>query len=312
MAEEYDPADPPTFSAVDEHETYDPAEYAAYEQHDAADGDDDDEYDPPNYDSGDSTEQRPDSAVPELAQAAPPTQPDPPMNLPAKPQQKMAGFIVEESDDEQDAGAPLAPSQLNGSASAQPDLGAIAHDEARDVSISSVPQDTAAASTSLNGSTAVHVPASTSNVSDPSLQPSASTAQGKVISPVASASASASIAPTPQPPATAVAAAPAEQPPKINGTELQQLPLPARLPHDKVGQLEERITDDPKGDTKAWLSLVDHYYEKGQYDNARKIYQRFIETFPTAVCCLPAFCLESQRNMTSTHHYPNTNNPSFY
>jgi hypothetical protein len=60
--------------------------------------------------------------------------------------------------------------------------------------------------------------------------------------------------------------------------------LPARLPHDKVGQLEDRIKDDPKGDATAWASLIDHYREKGQHDFARNVYERFLKVFPYAVC----------------------------
>jgi hypothetical protein len=59
--------------------------------------------------------------------------------------------------------------------------------------------------------------------------------------------------------------------------------LPARLPHDKVGQLEDRIKDDPKGDANAWISLIEHYLEKGQHEFARNVYQRFFKVFPYAV-----------------------------
>ena len=33
----------------------------------------------------------------------------------------------------------------------------------------------------------------------------------------------------------------------------------ARLPHDKIGILEDRIAEDPRGDIDAWLSLVSEY-----------------------------------------------------
>ncbi|KAF2716206.1 Suf-domain-containing protein [Polychaeton citri CBS 116435] len=57
-------------------------------------------------------------------------------------------------------------------------------------------------------------------------------------------------------------------------------PVPSRLPHDKVGQLEDRIQQDPRADTDAWLSLIAHYREKGQLDQARKTYERLLEVFP--------------------------------
>ncbi|EME40295.1 hypothetical protein DOTSEDRAFT_138054 [Dothistroma septosporum NZE10] len=166
--------------------------------------------------------------------------------------------------------------------------------EAQDVSLSSAPQDdtaalaSASASTSLNGSTTVPVPESSSSNAPPDLtvQPSAPE-QGKTVSPVASAQASVqvTVAPTPVPEAhksAVITPAPQQlqQPlPQINGT----VQPAARLPHDKVGQLEDRIKDDPKGDTDAWSTLIDHYFDKGQYDYAREVYERMLKVFPTAV-----------------------------
>lgn len=299
MADEYDPTDPPTFDAAAEDETYDPTEYETYGQEDA--GDEDDDYDPSSVNfSGDGSEQQ-DVKTPsdQAHQTAPAATEQAP-----KPKQKVAGFIVEESDDEQDESAPP-PSQLNGMASAQSGLGAVAVSEAQDVSLSSAPQDTAASSTSLNGSATVHVPASTSpSLPDPSLQQPAPE-QGKTFSPVASAQAS--LAPTPQPSAPAAAATPQQSAMQTNGATLQP---PPRLPHDKVGLLEDRIKDDPKGDTDAWMSLIEHYYDKGQYDYVRHVYDRFFKVFPTAVCLslslLLALGLEKCRSwlLTRTANHP--------
>ena len=57
----------------------------------------------------------------------------------------------------------------------------------------------------------------------------------------------------------------------------------ARLPHDKVGILEDRIKEDEKGDTDAWLSLIGEHRRRGKLDDARKVYQRFFAIFPSAV-----------------------------
>lgn len=57
----------------------------------------------------------------------------------------------------------------------------------------------------------------------------------------------------------------------------------ARLPHDKIGMLEDRIKEDPKGDMDAWLSLIDEHKKRMKYDDARSVYERFITVFPTAV-----------------------------
>jgi len=67
-------------------------------------------------------------------------------------------------------------------------------------------------------------------------------------------------------------------------TSTFQTALPkARLPQDVVGQFEDRISDDPKGDVDAWLGLIAFYKSKNKYDEVRKVYARFFEVFPMAV-----------------------------
>ncbi|KAL9596178.1 MAG: hypothetical protein Q9219_005964 [cf. Caloplaca sp. 3 TL-2023] len=56
----------------------------------------------------------------------------------------------------------------------------------------------------------------------------------------------------------------------------------ARLPHDKIGILEDRIQDDPRGDMDAWLNLVDEYRKRGKIEEARATYDRFFVVFPAA------------------------------
>jgi len=85
---------------------------------------------------------------------------------------------------------------------------------------------------------------------------------------------------TPQPARTPTTTA--SQPPATNTASLPTA-ASQRLPHDKVGQLEDRIKEDPKGDLEAWRGLIAHYREKGQLENARKVYTRFFEVFPTSV-----------------------------
>lgn len=73
----------------------------------------------------------------------------------------------------------------------------------------------------------------------------------------------------------------------------QTLPVPvpngpvssskARLPHDKVGILEDRIKEDPRGDMDAWLSLIAEHRKRNKLDDARAVYERFFKVFPTAV-----------------------------
>ena len=57
----------------------------------------------------------------------------------------------------------------------------------------------------------------------------------------------------------------------------------ARLPQDRIGILEDRIQEDPRGDMEAWLSLIDEYRKRGKLDEARTTYDRFFVVFPAAV-----------------------------
>ena len=57
----------------------------------------------------------------------------------------------------------------------------------------------------------------------------------------------------------------------------------ARLPHDRIGILEDRIQADPRGDHDAWLSLISEHRQRGKLADARKVYERFFEVFPAAV-----------------------------
>ncbi|KAL9085958.1 MAG: hypothetical protein Q9165_007320 [Trypethelium subeluteriae] len=56
----------------------------------------------------------------------------------------------------------------------------------------------------------------------------------------------------------------------------------ARLPNDRVGILEDRIAEDPRGDLDAWLSLINEYRNRDKIEDARAVYDRFFEVFPTA------------------------------
>lgn len=107
-----------------------------------------------------------------------------------------------------------------------------------------------------------------------------------------STSAASSAAPTPsnaeivQQPPSDTAAVPAQQdadvPSKPTTPAATSLPK-ARLPHDRIGILEDRISDDEKGDIQAWLELIDEHRKRGKLDEVRKVYDRFFEVFPYAV-----------------------------
>jgi cleavage stimulation factor subunit 3 len=66
-------------------------------------------------------------------------------------------------------------------------------------------------------------------------------------------------------------------------------PSKARLPHDKIGLLEDRIKEDERGDMDAWLNLISEHRKRGKLDDARRVYEKFFSVFPSAV---------------SSHNYP--------
>lgn len=56
-----------------------------------------------------------------------------------------------------------------------------------------------------------------------------------------------------------------------------------RLAHDRVGMLEDRIREDPRGDIPAWLELIAEHRGRSRLDSARDTYERFLKLFPMAV-----------------------------
>lgn len=272
---EYDPA--AAFDMVDEGYQNGDDQYTP--QQDVADEDDD--YDPSSFNADDSAEAANTTDL-QMEDATPLDAPKP---------KTVGGFIVDDEDEEEDAVPP--PSQLNGTEGAQSGLGAAAVAQAQDVPVASEPsQDTAAQSAGFNGPaqpsvvSASHTPSnvSTTNFSfQPPALPSrvaSEEQQGKqeLQSSTAAAQASQSVTATPQPQTTAAPA----PPPQTNGS-VPATPTTQRLPHDKVGQLEDRIKDDPRADTDAWMTLISHYREKGQLDQVRSVYERFFKVFPDAV-----------------------------
>jgi cleavage stimulation factor subunit 3 len=60
-------------------------------------------------------------------------------------------------------------------------------------------------------------------------------------------------------------------------------PPKARLPHDRIGILEDRIQEDERGDMDAWLGLIAEHRKRGKIEEARKTYEKFFTVFPDAV-----------------------------
>ncbi|KAF2129770.1 Suf-domain-containing protein [Dothidotthia symphoricarpi CBS 119687] len=59
------------------------------------------------------------------------------------------------------------------------------------------------------------------------------------------------------------------------------LPKP-RLPQDRIGILEDRVAEDPRGDVEAWQNLIEEHRRRHKNDEARAVYERFFKVFPTA------------------------------
>ena len=67
-----------------------------------------------------------------------------------------------------------------------------------------------------------------------------------------------------------------------------------RLPHDRVGILQDRVDEDPRGDIAAWLELIAEHRGRNRLDSAREIYERFLKVFPMAVSKSPFRILNSR------------------
>lgn len=71
--------------------------------------------------------------------------------------------------------------------------------------------------------------------------------------------------------------------PDVNRTSSGSALPKARLPHDKIGILEDRTHEDPRGDMDAWLELISEYRKRNKLQEARATYERFFLVFPAAV-----------------------------
>lgn len=80
---------------------------------------------------------------------------------------------------------------------------------------------------------------------------------------------------------------PPPNPPNAASSDAAASATKARLPQDRIGILEDRIAADARGDTDAWFELVEEYKRRNKLPEVRKVYDRFLKVFPTAVCLLP-------------------------
>lgn len=239
--------------------------------------DDYDPLDPPTYDAAhasyddeedaqdlDDTDDKP-NYDPSTAQAVPPQPISQPPSRVGSIQPRSVAPFTEDSDDEE-----TAIPQINGMSEVQ---------SAQDVSLGSAPlHDTTSA-----------VPSAQETVSPVGSHAASAALNGPMLAVTAPTPVSLSATPLP--------AAPVQQPPANvpvpNGAVNTQTQSTQRLAHDKVGQLEDRISDEPRADPEAWLNLIQYYKGKDQLDNVRKTYDRFVEVFPTSVSISLCLCISS-------------------
>lgn len=260
------------------------AGYSTHPQPQPVASDDDEDYDPsnlmPSTDYAAQQEKSSDadsaSPIPSDARAATPamatdaaskeTSAAPAVIEP--PQRRVGGFVVDSSDDEEDI--PSAKPKVDGAALQSVARGA---SNTPQRSLSHSPNNT-------HPNPQVHIHSASQEQDGPAVL---STSVADIIPsatsvlPVTAASAPDSVksplvASTPAPTATPV--------PQAAATSQLQ----ARLPNDRVGILEDRITEDPRGDLDAWLSLINEHKKRNKFDEVRATYERFFKVFPSAVC----------------------------
>jgi cleavage stimulation factor subunit 3 len=187
---------------------------------------------------------------------------------PAAPQQRIVGgFVVESSDDEEML--PSAKPKAVGPALQNVTRGA---SNTPQRSLSQTPNNTLpnsnvhihSASQDQGGSAVISTGVADTVPSTASVVPvAAASAHDTLKSPP--------VASTPAPTAVPV--------PQVAASSLPQ----ARLPHDRIGILEDRITEDPRGDMDAWMSLISEHRKRNKFDEVRAVYERFFKVFPSAV-----------------------------
>lgn len=72
-------------------------------------------------------------------------------------------------------------------------------------------------------------------------------------------------------------------------TPVPDSPSKGRMAHDRVGILQDRVDEDPRGDLSAWLELIAEHRARNRLDSAREAYERFLKEFPMAVSLHFAF-----------------------
>ncbi|KAJ9367669.1 hypothetical protein DTO282E5_7666 [Paecilomyces variotii] len=208
----------------------------------------------------------------------------PPSNTHVQPKTRTIGGFVVEDDEEDDKGdteyeppAVLGGGEDVGTVSAGVPEQAVSENANQNTSTSDVSVQQAAPdlSTSKDVFNNSYSPPVTAPQNDPSLVPGQD-----LYNPLAMQGGLASNSPVPTPPAATA---------ESSST--------GRLPHDRVGILEDRIQEDPRGDIPAWLELINEHRSRNKIDNAREVYERFFKVFPQAADQWVSYAnMESENN----------------
>lgn len=280
---------------------YDPAgDYSHLaEQPEPADGDgDDDEYDPASAFSSTANDQPPhdgpspsgqSNSIPPESAANTPSPADGGLKpqpadasaapAPSKQPRTVGGFVVESEDDEDEV--PVAKPKTAGSAllNASANATGIANSPQRSLTHSpnnTLPQPDVPFHSAQDQGAPAGVSSSSLAVND-SAQPVASPAVPNSGTPVPDAT---------KPGAPVTVAAPSGRQSTAPATPTAAALPTHRLPNDTIGILEDRIEEDPRGDIEAWLGLIEEHRRRHKLDDARAVFERFFQVFPTAVSCL--------------------------
>jgi cleavage stimulation factor subunit 3 len=282
----------PELAFLESQKEYDPAgDYSNLAAEQPADEEEEDEYDPsaafPSYPQQDAETPSAQSASMSPASTAnsaptatedalkpPPVEPAAPS--PAKQPRTMGGFVVESEDEEDEE--PVSKPEAAGSEVLN----------APGVSESHSPQRSLT-HTPLNTLPSQTVPLhSAQDQENPSASSSSTLVTVNDTAPVLASAVSNAGTPVP---AFTVPAAP--EPLSVETAHQSavmapitpttaSLPKP-RLAQDRVGILEDRIAEDPRGDIEAWLGLIEEHRRRHKHDEARAVYDRFFKVIPSAV-----------------------------
>ncbi len=112
-------------------------------------------------------------------------------------------------------------------------------------------------------------------------------AVSSTLNPGADFTAVSAAAPAPAPVESQANAVPSHS--DVNGSVLPAVSK-FRLAHDTVGILEDRIKEDPRGDTEAYLELINEFKSRNKEDEVRRVYNDYLKVFPLDVGLLPCPC----------------------